>query len=238
MEQLGQEEREAWTELKLDLNGVQLDINSGDRVVWSLNKSGVFSVKSLYRFLSFGGVIHTRNQKIWKSKIPLKVKIFLWLAFQDRLQTTSQLKVRKWKGVDKCILCGVSETTDHILFTCVLANFVWTSIKEMLKWEKTPKSLDNFQHNWLDARGANYYNTCLFSFAALAWTLWKIRNKMAIEKNFPKQPIEALFKSISCLQKWRILVKEGEREDLDHVISLAEIWIHTTGSDSPSNAEM
>ena len=117
------------------------------------------------------------------------------------------------------------EDTDHIFFNCVLAKFVWACVKECLMWEKIPVSLDEFHQNWLDTRGANDYYICLSSFAAVAWTLWKIRNRMAIEKVFPNHLTEAIFKFISCLQKWRILIREDDRRRLDKVINMMEDWM-------------
>jgi hypothetical protein len=73
-------------------------------------------------FLINGGIDSKLIQKIWKCKVPLKIKVFLW--FQDRLQTTIQLKGREWKGSEHCVLCGENEDVDHLLFTCPLAKFV------------------------------------------------------------------------------------------------------------------
>ena len=99
-----------------------------------------------------------------------------------------------------------------------------------MNWDRTPISLEDFQFGWLE-RGANKYFTSLFSFAAFAWTIWKIRNKMAIEKSFPKKPIVAVFKSLSCLQRWSLLLKGKERQELDAVINSAENWMKTFTSD-------
>lgn len=200
-------ERDAWSDLKTGLSGVELSRDK-DKVIWCLERSGRFSVKSLYRFWSFGGVISSRNQKLWKSRIPLKVKVFVWLLYQDRLPTAVNLKTKNWKGNVNCSLCGVPEDTNHIFFNCVLAKFTWTCTKEFLNWDKIPESLEGFQMHWLDVRGANSYQIVIFNFAALVWTIWKVRNKMAIEKTFPNQPIEVIFKFVSCLQRWRVLIKK------------------------------
>lgn len=62
-------------------------------------------------------------QRLWGSKIPLKVKIFLCLYFNGRAQTLDQLVKRGWKGENKCILCGEKENIDYFLFPCILAKF-------------------------------------------------------------------------------------------------------------------
>lgn len=94
----GEEEKIQWklwgkkTIMDIELSGDM------DNVVWCLEKTGLFSMKSLYKQMVFGGVICRKLQKLWKSKIPLKAKIFVWQCYQDRVQTANQLKKRGWKG--------------------------------------------------------------------------------------------------------------------------------------------
>jgi hypothetical protein len=45
----------------------------------------------------------------------MKLKVFMWQVFHDRLQTGEELKKRNWRGDEKCLVCGVVETRDHIL---------------------------------------------------------------------------------------------------------------------------
>jgi hypothetical protein len=88
---------EEWRELMTKLRNVQL-IDEEDRVVWKLEQSGKYTTRSMYRFITFGGVIDTRMIEIWNTKIPLKVQIFLWMAWHDRIQTTQQLRRRNLDG--------------------------------------------------------------------------------------------------------------------------------------------
>ena len=46
----------------------------------------------------------------------LKLRVFVWQALHNRLQTGVVLKKMKWKGDDKCPLCNKPETVDHIFF--------------------------------------------------------------------------------------------------------------------------
>ena len=128
------------------------------------------------------------------------------------------------------MLYGEKESIDHILFSCVLANFVWTCVKEACNWNRTPTSLNDFQLNWLEGKRANYYNAILFSFAAFAWALWKCRNRMAIEKDLPRNPMDVIFILISCLQHWRLLTQGVEREIVDCFLRNFEVWRSSTWS--------
>ena len=59
---------------------------------WKFEKSGLYTTKSMYRLLPFEGVVSKRLQKLRKNKMPMKLKDFLWLAFQNRLETGEALK--------------------------------------------------------------------------------------------------------------------------------------------------
>lgn len=185
-------ERERWDDLLTALQGVALN-DRQDSISWALEKKGVYTTKSMYRMLAFRGVSSKRATKLWKCKIPLKIKIFLWLTFQDRLPTGEVLKKRKWKGDHHCTMCNKLETADHVLFHCVFARFVWACFREALGWDRSPTSMTDFLAIWLPIGGTDY-NVKLFSLAAVTWTLWTSRNKMAIEKKLPKSPTDLLFK--------------------------------------------
>lgn len=40
---------------------------------------------------------------------------------------------------------------------------------------------------------------------------------MAIEKKFPKAPTAVVYSAVSLMQRWRILLKEGDRRRFDQV---------------------
>ena len=129
----GADDLVAWEQLMDKLRGVRLQ-GSKDYPIWILEKSGCYSTRSMYRFLSHRGVINKRMERLWKSKLPLKLKIFMWLAIQGRIQTGVALKQKNWKGDVNCNLCASPETVNHVLFQCVMARFVWASFKEALGW--------------------------------------------------------------------------------------------------------
>jgi hypothetical protein len=61
-----------WGELHERLQNVQADGQGEDQVYWALEKSRVYSTKSLYNCLTHGEVNDKLNDLIRKSKIPLK----------------------------------------------------------------------------------------------------------------------------------------------------------------------
>lgn len=104
-----------------------------------------------------------------------------------------ELKKRKSKGSERCVLCGVPKSVNHILFQCTTARFVWTYIREAMLWDNRPGGMSDFLENWLPL-GSAYYNLNLFIFGTITWVLWTNRNKMSIEKRFICEPTDIQFK--------------------------------------------
>jgi hypothetical protein len=68
---------------------------------WKLTKSGVFYVKSLYNKLYAVGVDRSFKQ-LWKARITLKIKIWLWLIWHNAIATKDNMKKIKWVGSFIC----------------------------------------------------------------------------------------------------------------------------------------
>ena len=75
---------------------------TSDQVKWALEKNGNYTTRSMYRALSNRWVLNQRMKALWRSKLPMKIKVFMWLTFQDRLPTGGVLKKINWKGEGVC----------------------------------------------------------------------------------------------------------------------------------------
>lgn len=82
--------------------------------------------------------------EIWSAKIQLKVKIFLWMAWHDRIQMVQQLRRRNWDGARTCKFCDLEESVDHLLFQCPIAVATWCWVRDSLGWPKIPTSISSF----------------------------------------------------------------------------------------------
>jgi hypothetical protein len=85
-----------WLHLVARVSNVVL-VDDNDYFKWRLTKSGCFTVRSLF--------LHDidthppfQHRKIWKWKIPLKIKIFLWLLQKGVVLTKDNLAKKNWKG--------------------------------------------------------------------------------------------------------------------------------------------
>ena len=57
-----------------------------DCFMWKLTTSGLFTVKSMYEDLMNDHTTYLRKY-LWKMKIPLKIKIFMWFLINKVLLT-------------------------------------------------------------------------------------------------------------------------------------------------------
>jgi hypothetical protein len=98
------------------LNSITLG-DEEDNPVWKWTGSKKFYVKSIYMQLTKSDEGES-SKIIWKSKIPEKVKIFMWLLAQKSILTKENMLKRNRQGSPDCYFCGGAETVDHLLFTC------------------------------------------------------------------------------------------------------------------------
>ena len=83
---------QAWHDMVVVVANVQL-INQRDRFVWGLHQNGLFSVKSMYTTLLAVEAI-PYNTLIWKLKLPLKIKVFMWYLYKRVVLTKDNLARR------------------------------------------------------------------------------------------------------------------------------------------------
>jgi hypothetical protein len=116
--------------------------DSEDSVSWNLEPSGVFSTKSLYlRMIQGASVVHAKD--VWMSPCPLKVCILIWQLARNRLPSNGQIKRHHGNSDGNCVPCHRVEDEDHIFFNCPLAQFAWSSIRQLLNVNWNPSSFAN-----------------------------------------------------------------------------------------------
>ena len=166
---------------------------------WVLEKSGSYSTRSLYKALTFGGIESCFLKDIWKARIPLKIQIFIWMVYHDRIQAAVQLKKRNWAGPVVCKLCGELETADHILFQCPIALFLWVFLKQTFGWAVAPRSFGELLENLLLNRKGRVRHLYLFLCAGAMWTLWKSRNDLVFNAMIVPTLVVVVHKTIALL---------------------------------------
>lgn len=199
----------SWAHLREKLASVSLS-EAQDRVSSKLLASGQFSVKSLYSKLTQGPALDIARG-LWKAGLPLKIKIFLWQMFRNRLPTSDNVAKRQGPSNGTCTLCGNAEDANHVFFRCHLARFVWSAVREAFSQSWNPSSGADLL-NILKAHRGSFRRVLWRCVGALLWSLWSIRNKLTIEKKFPSHPADCIFKCHLFLQQWTPL---GKRQDTE-----------------------
>jgi ribonuclease HI len=115
------------------INVPLFDLVREDKLIWSEEKDGVYSVRSGYRkFMEaknrgYRPVKEEGWSSIWKVHAPPKTKHLLWRICRECLPTRSRLRNRYVQCPEVCPLCLTDEETDwHLLFNCVAVKEAWT----------------------------------------------------------------------------------------------------------------
>jgi len=214
-----------WNDLQGVLQDVGLDGLEDDEVNWVLEKSRNFSTKSLYTCLTHGGVKDKLTDMIWKCRIPLKVKVFLWQVFHRKLQTALSLTKRGWQGSPLCCICPDIETVNHLFFGCAFAQYIWSCIRDAFNLQDFPTSIQDVISQWMPRRFGIPKKLCFTFFAGVAWAIWKNRNKMAIEKLFPNTPDAVIHTAINFVQTWVDLQRENDKAKMKAMAQSLSDWM-------------
>ena len=121
--------------------------NIPDFWAWHYEKHGVFSVKSAYKMLVatklrreawLEGAAGTSNsvaeegswKRLWKTKVPGKIRMFLWRLSKHSLPTNDVRAHRHMADSDQCSLCGSRDSWSHSLLECSSSRSVWALMEE------------------------------------------------------------------------------------------------------------
>lgn len=122
---------------------------------------------------------------IQTSKLPLKVKLFIWLVLEQKILTWEILVKRGIVGPSKCVLCGNNEENiNHYFVDCDFSKEIWYNIQKQLKsggmWEGGQIS-ECFQ-NWIEKKD-NIKELSSY----ICWEIWKQRNLAIFEDGYPNR---------------------------------------------------
>uniref|UniRef100_A0A453QJT6 Reverse transcriptase zinc-binding domain-containing protein n=1 Tax=Aegilops tauschii subsp. strangulata TaxID=200361 RepID=A0A453QJT6_AEGTS len=94
-----------------------------DSFRWKLTNNGLFTFNSMYLDLINSGPI-PRSLHIWRVKVPLRIKIFMWFVHKQVILTKDNLLRRRWVGSSRCCYCDQDETIQHLFLDCPLAKLL------------------------------------------------------------------------------------------------------------------
>ncbi|KAE8817870.1 ABC transporter G family member 37 [Hordeum vulgare] len=122
----------AWQYLleTIALHAPKLD-RPDDRISWRLEPTGCFSTKSLYQAIAPSESIEPFAD-LWEIWLPLNIRIFLSQWLRGCLLSGVEVLKRNGPGYGICLLCAMEEDSNHIFFSCVFAQFLWSCFREVV----------------------------------------------------------------------------------------------------------
>jgi ribonuclease HI len=173
--------------MKIPLNLLQNE----DAPIWKCSRNGSYNVRSAYYNL-MENVIDNNHlkvegnwKKLWKLKVPNKVKIFLWRVLRGCLPVRARLSSKGVQCDTKCPCCGEYEENEwHCFVGCMTAQEVWMGTEcwqEVEKYSTNAMSFVSMILNMLEELD----NKNMTVVAMMMWSLWWRRNQKCWNDNLP-----------------------------------------------------
>ncbi|GKD03916.1 RNA-directed DNA polymerase, eukaryota [Tanacetum coccineum] len=184
-------------QLSLLLDTVILS-NMDDRWFWDLNGDGVFQVKDVRSMLDEAFLPKMEVPTRWIKSIPIKVNVFAWKLYLDRLPTRSNLSRRNVSLPSlACPLCDhVLEDSSHLFFGCSVAKDIQ---KLICRWWNLDVHPYESYEDWLSwfksiRLGSKTKEVLEGVFYVSWWSLWNFRNQFLFASPIPRK--DAIFDNI------------------------------------------
>jgi hypothetical protein len=210
-----------WNALLQRLANVHLQPGH-DEFRWNLHENGKFSVASMYNALIHPDVpIDTpNNNKLWKLKIPLRIKVFGWYLRKGVILTKDNLAKRNWQGSKQCAFCHQEETIKHLFFNCRFARSIW-SVIQLASSLYQPRSVTNIFGNWLNGIDPRFKKHIRVGAIAIIWSLWLCRNDKLFNGT-NSSLLQVIYRCTNTLRLWSSLQRVEHRELFTEVYSRLE----------------
>jgi hypothetical protein len=132
--------------------------------------------------------VNTSN--VWLKHVPLKISLFAWSLFHNRLPTKDNLIMSVIIQAEASTFlggCGIQESADHLFITCRHFIQLWTQICSWLGIS----SIDSFcahdhfhQFSQLGGFPRQTHSFLKLIWFTCIWTIWKERNNRIFSNQF------------------------------------------------------
>ncbi|KAK9030619.1 hypothetical protein V6N11_032041 [Hibiscus sabdariffa] len=102
--------------------------DGNDMCMWRWTPKHTFELQSAYFVLSSSRWSQKRAiwPVIWKFNVPQRVRLFLWIAYEQRLMTNDERCRRTLSSNPSCLACSnPHETVLHVLRDCHCSRHLW-----------------------------------------------------------------------------------------------------------------
>ena len=183
-------------------------VNQNDTWAWHFERTGLFTVRSIYRLLVStkrtredwlegrpASSASTTEQKLWttmwKTKVPSKIRVFLWRLAHQSLPTGSVRHHRNMATTAGCPFCAtVSDDWRHSLLDCTTARCVWALIDDELTEHISINKCGNAKE-WIFFLIETLSHEQFTKTVVTLWAVWSARRK-AIHEDIFQSPLTIL----------------------------------------------
>nr|GEV12590.1 RNA-directed DNA polymerase, eukaryota [Tanacetum cinerariifolium] len=167
--------------------------NLEDKWVWNLNGKGVFRVKDDRNLLDESFLPKDSTATRWVKSIPIKIDVFAWKVYLDRLLTRLNL-IRRGVHVPSlsCPVCNAAyEDMSHLLLSCDLANDVVQLVCRWWNLTWLPRGSYSEWISWFNSiRLCSRVKWMLeWVFYVTWWCLWNFRNQLLFATQNPRKDV-------------------------------------------------
>ncbi|KAF4360260.1 hypothetical protein F8388_020551 [Cannabis sativa] len=167
------------------IQGIPIDLQMEDTLIWPYTPNGNYIVKSGYRIgrelnlhptrCSNMEDIHKWWKMMWSMQLPPRMKLFGWRVCQNWLPSKTNLSHRGMTIHPSCDLCGnQAETLTHALWSCSKIKPIW----KLVPWYKHCEYLN--QGSMFDILVSLKAKLNMNEFEdaiKIMWAIWENRNR-------------------------------------------------------------
>lgn len=167
---------------------------------WNFEKKGLFFVRSAYRMLvktkadreawldGRASSSASNEQKswtsLWKTKVPSKIRVFLWRLSHQSLPTGNVLHRRSMADSCACAICNEPvDSWRHSLLDCNMARSTWALLDEELVEHMAANNCGNAK-DWLFFLIETLSHEDFVRATVTLWAIWTARRKAIHEQIF------------------------------------------------------
>lgn len=176
---------------------------------------------SPYTFLNAGGLRSLVNNSIWKGDCPLKIKIFNWLALDNKILTLDNLARRGCNSISTftCVLCYTAiETAYHLLLNCPFASRIWSHYSALFNVPNMATTLEEIWTLWANNRSITYFGLGNLLIQAIWWNFWLEWNYLIFSCMALALQLSSIFKIDHILIAWLNATPKSQKTTLEEAL--------------------
>jgi hypothetical protein len=204
-----------WREEKLCQHMLSLDVEvilqiplstrqQEDFWAWHYDRHGRFSIRSAYKMLvstrdwreawlesregsSNTGEVEKEWSELWHTKVPSKIRVFLWRLAKQLLPTNDVRYHIKMAENDRYQLYGAQDSWRHALLNCAMSHSVWALVDEEVT-EHMQNAEEGRAREWLATMISTLEEENPTRILVTLWAIWHARRK-AIHEQIYQSPL-------------------------------------------------